>query len=194
MSFKDTCCRYIKNHLTLSQIFTWENVWRDDSQETHTVRTSNHGFILLPKGSTEQHFISRMHNDLQNTVTDNLVLGVSLTNMVTGEIKCVEFKRRRSNFAFGRCCNNHKFQKFDNQLWSCQNWSQVVQYKYLTQIRVKTPLQLRMDGSSKGADELMNLPHSLLTQLVYSNFIEALQFGFPENILDFWKRGLDRMV
>jgi hypothetical protein len=62
------------------------------------------------------------------------------------------------------------------------------------QFRVKTPLQLRIDGSSKGPDELTNLPHSQLAQLFYSNFTEALQFGFPEKVLDFRKRGLDRMV
>ena len=91
-------------------------------------------------------------------------------------------------------CNNPEFQKLIFNYENAKNWSQVVQYMYLTQIRVKPPLQLRIDGSSKGPDELTNFPHSQLAQLFYSNFTEALQFGFPEKILDFRKRGLDRMV
>ena len=55
------------------------------------------------------------------------------------------------------------------------------------QFWVNTPLQLRINRSSKGPDELTNLPHSLLAQLFYSNFTEALQFGFPEKDFRFSK-------
>ena len=55
------------------------------------------------------------------------------------------------------------------------------------QFRVKTLLQLRIDGSSKGPDELTNLLHSQLAQLFYSNFTEALQFGFPEKDFRFFE-------
>ena len=51
-------------------------------------------------------------------------------------------------------CNNPNFQKLTFKYENAKNWSQVVQYMYLTQKRVKTPLQLRINESSNGPDDL----------------------------------------